>query len=74
MKVKNILVACMLISALLYADNNISNVTDNNMTTLLKNAEIKALKEKVQKLEAELDSYKKVKPLALRKHSPHILN
>jgi hypothetical protein len=49
-----------------YADLTQLNAEENNITQALQNAEIIALKEKVKKLEAELETYKKVKPIATK--------
>jgi len=61
MKVKNIIVVWIVLSALMYAQNDSS---DAIKTEVLQKAEIKILKKKVRELEAELKSYKKVKPVA----------
>jgi len=61
MKVKNIIVLWIVLSALMYAQNDSS---DAIKTEVLQKAEIKTLKKRVRELETELKSYKKVKPVA----------
>lgn len=61
MKVKNIIVLWIVLSALMYAQNDSS---DAIKTEVLQKAEIKILKKRVRQLEAELKNYKKVKPVA----------
>lgn len=61
MKVKNIIVLWIVASALMYAENDSSNAIK---TEVLQKAEIKTLKKRVRELETELESYKKVKPVA----------
>ena len=66
MKLKTIILPLMLLVGSAYADPAQLNTEENNMTQALQNAEIKVLKERVKKLEAELATYKKVKPIATK--------
>jgi hypothetical protein len=64
-KIKNtILLLLFVLSSLLYAQLPQIKKDDNNTTLKLKNSEITALKKKIEKLEIELNDYKKVKPIA----------
>jgi hypothetical protein len=63
--IKNsILLLLFICSSLVYAQAPQVNKNDNNTTLKLKNNEISKLKKKIQKLETELNNYKKVKPIA----------
>jgi len=58
------------LTTFVYADNNTSMPTENNITFETQTKEITRLKEKVKELEAELASYKKVKPVAIKATIP----
>jgi len=64
MKLKNILMLLLFLTINMYSESTTSNATDINKTVLYQDNEIKALKAKIKKLEAELENYKKVKPVA----------
>ena len=64
MKLKNILVLLLFLTVNIYSESTTSNATDINNTVLSQSNEIKVLKAKIKKLEAELAEYKKVKPVA----------
>jgi len=64
MKLKNILMLLLFLTINMYSESTTSNTTDINKTVLYQDNEIKALKAKIKKLEAELENYKKVKPVA----------
>ena len=64
MKLKNILVLLLFLTVNIYSESTTSNATDINNTVLSQSNEIKVLKAKIKKLEAELENYKKVKPVA----------
>jgi len=64
MRLNIILLSMMLLAGFAYADLPKVHTEEDNVTKELQNAEIIALKKKVKKLEAELETYKKVKPIA----------
>jgi hypothetical protein len=64
MNLKNILMLLLFLTIDIYSENTISNSPDINNTLLFQNNEIKALKIKIKKLEAELANCKQVKPVA----------
>ena len=64
MRLNTIILSLMFLVGSVYADPTQLNTEENNITQALQNTEIIALKEKVKKLEAELETYKKVKPIA----------
>ncbi len=66
MRIKNIILSLLFIVGSAYADLSQINIEEQNSTIELQNAEIIALKEKVKKLESELETYKKVKPVATK--------
>jgi len=64
MRLQTIILLLMLLVGSAYADLTQSGTEEGNGTKKLENAEIIALKEKIKKLEVELEMYKKVKPIA----------
>jgi hypothetical protein len=54
------------VGSVAYADLLQINIEEQNSTIALQNSEILVLKEKIKKLEAELETYKKVKPIATK--------
>jgi len=64
MRLKTVILSLMLLAGSVYADLPQVNSEEYNSTLELQNAEILTLKEKIKKLEAELETYKKVKPIA----------
>ena len=64
MRLQTIILSLMLFVGSGHADQTQLNTEENNVTQELKNAEIIALKKRVEKLEAELETYKKVNPIA----------
>ncbi len=64
MKLKNILMLLLFLTVNMYSESTVANETDINNTVLAQNNEIKILKARIKKLEAELSEYKKVKPVA----------
>jgi len=69
MRLKIMMLSLILVVGSMYADSTAVN-TDDNATKKLQNSEIIALKEKIKKLEAELEIYKKVKPIATKAAVP----
>jgi len=59
-----IILSLMFVVGSAYADPSQLNTEDHNLTIELQSTEITALKEKIKKLEAELEIFKKVKPIA----------
>jgi len=70
MRLKTIILSLMLLVGSVHANPTQVNSEENNATLVLQNAEILALKEKIKKLEAELETYKKVKPIATKAAVP----
>ena len=66
MRLHTFILSLMLLVGSAYADTTQLNTEENNVTQELENAEIMALKERVKKLEAELEMYKKVQPVATK--------
>ncbi len=66
MRLNIILVSLMFLAGSAYADLTQTNAEEHNSTIELKNSEILLLKKRVEKLEAELANYKKVKPIATK--------
>ncbi len=66
MRLNIILVSLMFVAGTAYADLTQVNAEEHNLTIELQNSEILLLKKRVEKLEAELASYKKVKPIATK--------
>lgn len=64
MRLNTIILSLMFVVGSAYADLSQLNTEDHNLTIELQNTEITALKEKIKKLEAELEIFKKVKPIA----------
>ena len=64
MRLNTIILLLMLLVGSAYADLFKLKVEEHNVTNELQKSEITALKEKIKKLEAELETYKKVKPIA----------
>jgi len=64
MEVKSIFILLLFFTVDIYSQSATLNTTDSNNTVLSQNNEIKVLKDKIKKLEAELANYKKVKPVA----------
>jgi len=70
MRLQTILMSFMFFIGSAYADPAQFNAKENNVTQKPQNAEIMALKERVKKLEAELETYKKVQPIATKSVIP----
>ncbi len=70
MRLNIILVSLMFLAGSAYADLTQTNAEEHNSTIELKNSEILLLKKRVEKLEAELANYKKVKPIATKAGIP----
>jgi len=66
MRLNTIILSFMFVVGAAYADLPQLNIEDHKSTIELQNAEITALKAKIKKLEAELETYKKVKPIATK--------
>ena len=66
MKLNIIILSLMFVVGSAYADLPQLNTEEHNLTIELQNSEITALKEKIKKLEAELEIFKKVKPIATK--------
>ena len=64
MRLKSIILLSMILVGSVYADSDMLKAKESNTTQELVNSEIMALKEKIKKLELELETYKKVKPIA----------
>ena len=64
MRLNVIILLLIFIVGSAYADLSSLNSEDYNSTIKLQSTEITALKEKIKKLEAELETFKKVKPIA----------
>lgn len=64
MRLNTMILSLMFLVGAAYADPTQVNAEENNRTKELQNSEIVLLKEKIKKLEAELETYKKVKPIA----------
>ena len=64
------LVCIFFLTTLIYADTNTSMPPENNATFEAQTKEITRLQERVQALETELASYKKVKPVAIKAAIP----
>ena len=70
MRLQTIILLLMLLVGSAYANPIQSGTEEGNGTKKLENAEIIVLKEKIKKLEAELEMYKKVKPIASKAAVP----
>jgi len=67
MKIKNIILSLIFgVGSTVYADLLQINIEEQNPTIELQNSEISVLKEKIKKLEDELEAYKKVMPIATK--------
>jgi len=67
MKIKNIILSFIFgVGSVVYADLPQINIEEQNSIIELQKSEISVLKEKIKKLEAELETYKKVKPIATK--------
>ena len=64
MRLNIIILSLMFVVGSAYADLPQLNTEERNSTIELQNIEITVLKEKIKKLEAELETFKKVKPIA----------
>jgi len=66
MKLNIIILLLMFVVGSVYADLPQINIEECNSTIKLQNSEITVLKAKIEKLEAELEIFKKVKPIATK--------
>ena len=70
MRLKIMILSLLLVAGSLYADSTTLNTADDNATKKLQDSEIMALKEKIKNLETELETYRKVKPIATKASVP----
>ena len=66
MRLKTVILLLMFIVGSAYADPTGVAIEEHNASSELQKSEITVLKEKIKKLEAELATYKKVKPIATK--------